>query len=73
MSLIFLLSLTLHCCTQFFSFEKYQVLVQNTKGLSFSFIEKRLFVIKIGQKFKFHHREAYILAQLDITVLYTFF
>jgi hypothetical protein len=54
----------------FRGFEKYRVSVQNTKGLAFNFTGKHLFTVKIGQKSTFHPREAYILSQLDILVLY---
>jgi hypothetical protein len=35
----------------FLAFEKYRVSAQNAKGFDFSFTNKRLFMVKIGQKF----------------------
>jgi hypothetical protein len=57
----------------FSGFEKYRVSAQNTKGLPFSFTEKRLLEMKTGWKSVSHPREAHTLAQLDITVFYTIF
>jgi hypothetical protein len=54
-------------------FEKYRVSAQKPKLLAFGFTEKCLFMIKNGQKYVFHPREAHILNRLDITELYTIF
>jgi hypothetical protein len=53
--------------------KKYRVSPQNTKGVRLSFYEKCMFVMKISPKFVFYTREAYILARLDIMLLYTIF
>jgi hypothetical protein len=37
--------------------------------MSFDFIDKRLFKIKIGRKSIFHIHEAHILPQLDVNVI----
>jgi hypothetical protein len=53
--------------------KKYRVSPQNTKGVRLSFYGKCMFVMKISPKFVFYTREAHILAQLDIMLLYTIF
>jgi hypothetical protein len=47
--------------------------VSKSKCVSLRFYWKHLFRTKISQKSAFHLREAHILAQLDITVLYPIF
>jgi hypothetical protein len=42
----------------------------NTKGLTFSFTKKRLFMMKIDQKSIILPREGHIMVQLDVIVLY---
>jgi hypothetical protein len=59
--------------TFFGGFEKYRVFDSNPKGLGFIFIDKRLFIAKMGRKSILHHREAHILARFHIMVLYIFF
>jgi hypothetical protein len=56
--------------TSVLMFWKYQISVQNRKGLAFGFNEKCLFTVKTGRKSIFHPREAHILSRLDILVLY---
>jgi hypothetical protein len=53
----------------FLVFSKYQVSLQNPRGVAFSFIEKHLFTMKICRKSVFHHCEAHIIFCLDISVL----
>jgi hypothetical protein len=55
----------------FRDFKKYRVSAQNPKELAFGFPDKRLFTVKMGQKFVFHTRKVHIISWLDITVLYT--
>jgi hypothetical protein len=55
------------------SFKKYQVLVQNPKGLPFNFTKKCMFAMKIGWTSEFHPREAHILSRLEVLVLYIHF
>jgi hypothetical protein len=57
--------------TIFLGFEKYRVSAQNSKGSPFGFTNERWYTVKMDRKSVFHLCEAYILAQLDITVVYT--
>jgi hypothetical protein len=57
----------------FRSFEKYQNPPQNSKGLAFDFLEKRMFVAKNLPKSVFIVCEVHIPIHLDVKVLYVFF
>jgi hypothetical protein len=59
--------------TNFWGFQKYRVLAQTLKGLTFDFFEKRLFTAKTSQKLIFDTRDAHVLARSYIMVLYTIF
>jgi hypothetical protein len=51
------------------SFNKFQILAQNPKGLAFEFIEERQFVVKTNRNSVFLGRKAHIPDRLHIMVL----
>jgi hypothetical protein len=55
--------------TIFLGFGKYQVSTENPKGLAFGLTENHLFMIKISQKYVFHHHDAHNLSRLDVLVM----
>jgi hypothetical protein len=58
---------------KFFGFWKISSFGSKRKWVSLWFYRKHLFMTKTCQKFIFHHHESHILAQFDITLLYTIF